>query len=179
MLGVIAFSPWTFARCAATPSPQARRNQPDFPKADLQGCTVDQDDAAPRSKVGGAQEAAAAKLRTVFALRNLIGPKLTLGSSFGFCGCNPLSGRSPQTRKHYLIALTGLGRSSRIQFQKNGCSHLFSQRTQMLTCSQTEHSTRAIHTLHEMERTDDKRCCSTGRSDNRQSRKSRKCLVAL
>ncbi|MGR3761721.1 hypothetical protein ACUXV3_16565 [Roseobacteraceae bacterium NS-SX3] len=33
-------------------------------------------DAAPGSDGGEAQEAAAAKLRTVFARRNLIGPKL-------------------------------------------------------------------------------------------------------
>ena len=63
--------------------------------------------------------------------------------------------------------------------EMKGLRHLFFQRSRMLTCRQTELPKGASHDRLETEIIDDPLCCSAGRADNRQSRKSRRCLVAL
>lgn len=63
---VTAVSPnATFLQCAEMIALHARRSPPDFPRADLQICSVDQDDAATGDKVSEAQ---ASRLRKVLAL---------------------------------------------------------------------------------------------------------------
>jgi hypothetical protein len=77
-----------------------------FPEADIPRCPICHGNAAPCSNVSEAQEAAAAKLRTVFALRNLTGPISAVRHTIS-CRVAASSKRPhiPVTRVFHLLAI--------------------------------------------------------------------------
>lgn len=98
----------TFEIGAAILLLQGQRQVAKLRKAAVQRGSSDLVDAAPITSGSDAQEAAAAKLRTVFALRNLTGPKLPYVRHSNCCSAACLCGHSRQPRNRAWPALARL-----------------------------------------------------------------------